>query len=197
MDNILNSGADYLTGKQDIQAEKKEIRKQIKVFKSGISQQQMQDEANLVFEKIESLAEFKKSTTIFLYWSLEDELPTHRFIEKWSACKQIILPSVSGKDMILKKYSETKDLITGKLGISEPAINTDYEGNIDLVIVPGIAFDKSKNRLGRGKGFYDRYFNHNKLYKIGICFDFQLLNTIPTTSQDVKMDKIITASIII
>ena len=132
-----------------------------------------------------------------MYWSLDDELPTHQFIEKWSANKQIILPAISGEDMILKKYSETKHLITGKLGISEPAIDGDYDGKIDLVIVPGIAFDKSKNRLGRGKGFYDRYFNHNEVYKIGICFNFQLLKTIPATLHDVKMDKIITSSIII
>lgn len=190
MGKIINSE----TEKQAIQAEKNEIRKQIKGLKSGISQQEKQDEANLVFEKIESLEEFKNSTNIFLYWSLEDELPTHRFIEKWSAYKQIILPSVSGENMILKKYTETKDLKTGKLGISEPAIETYYDGKIDLVIVPGIAFDKSKNRLGRGKGFYDRYFNHNEVYKIGICFDFQLLNTIPATFLDVKMDIVITAS---
>jgi len=68
-----------------------------------------------------------------------------------------------------------------------------FEGKIDLVIVPGIAFDWQKNRLGRGKGFYDRFFEKNNLLKIGVCFDFQFLETVPHSKHDIKMDIIVTS----
>jgi 5-formyltetrahydrofolate cyclo-ligase len=65
---------------------------------------------------------------------------------------------------------------------------------IDLVIAPGIAFDKNKSRLGRGKGYYDRFFINKRIVKIGVGFDFQLLESIPVNQFDIKMDKIITPS---
>ncbi len=63
---------------------------------------------------------------------------------------------------------------------------------IDLIIVPGIAFDKSLNRLGRGKAYYDKLLKDSKAIKIGVCFDFQLLESVPVDKYDVKMDLIIT-----
>jgi 5-formyltetrahydrofolate cyclo-ligase len=78
------------------------------------------------------------------------------------------------------------------MGIWEPEAQKEYLKQIDLVIAPGIAFDKNKNRLGRGKGYYDKYFNGKKITKIGVCYDFQLLENIPVEPFDVKMDKIIT-----
>jgi len=66
-----------------------------------------------------------------------------------------------------------------------------------LGIIPGIAFDGHKNRLGRGKGYYDRFFSENKSLKIGVCFDFQLLETIPVSLHDVKMDKIVSPTKIV
>jgi len=80
------------------------------------------------------------------------------------------------------------------LGISEPDLDKIFEGKIDLVIVPGIAFDWQKNRLGRGKGYYDRFFETNQLLKIGVCFDFQLIETVPNSEHDICMDIIITPS---
>ncbi|HQG08910.1 MAG TPA: 5-formyltetrahydrofolate cyclo-ligase, partial [Dysgonamonadaceae bacterium] len=63
--------------------------------------------------------------------------------------------------------------------------------SIDLIIVPGVAFDRKLNRLGRGKGYYDRLLSQLKSPKIGICFDFQLLESIPVEDWDIKMDMIV------
>ena len=68
----------------------------------------------------------------------------------------------------------------------------DYEGKIDLIIVPGICFDKANNRLGFGKGYYDKYLANKNIKKFGICFKEQLLDDIPTDNNDIKMDLIIT-----
>lgn len=82
----------------------------------------------------------------------------------------------------------------GALGIWEPDTEDNFTGDIDLMIIPGIAFDSDKNRLGRGKAFYDRFLANKRLVKIGVGFDLQLLPRIPSEKSDIKMDKVITAS---
>ncbi len=189
--NILSG---FLNRSESISNEKTKIREQIRELKKLISDVQKQEEANNVFYKIETLPEFKAAQSILLYWSTPGELPTHKIIEKWSGEKKIILPTVVGDDLVLKSYSSNGTMKQGALGIWEPDSRENYNGTIDLVIVPGVAFDNKKNRLGRGKGFYDRFFKKNNSIKIGVGFDFQLLNEVPSTKLDIKMDKVITAS---
>ena len=172
--------------------DKIELRKEIKSLKQVFTETQNLAEADIIFHKIETLPEFQNAETILMYWSLPDELPTHRFVEKWSGSKQILLPAIEGDEMLIKKYSSTTQMKQGLLGILEPDWDEIFEGKIDLVIVPGIAFDPQKNRLGRGKGFYDRFFEKNVVLKIGVCFDFQLLESIPHSKHDIKMDIIVT-----
>ena len=181
----------------DIFAEKKQVRQQIRALKLKISENQKQQEAKVIFSKIETLPEFQAAKSVLLYWSTPDELPTREIVEKWSLAKQVILPTVNGDDLILKQYHPNEKMKQGLLGIWEPDSVENFVGKVDLVIVPGIAFDRKMNRLGRGKGYYDRFFKNNNPIKIGVGFDFQLLNVIPSTEMDIKMDKIVTASYVI
>lgn len=183
---------------QQIFAEKKQVRQWIREMKKTLSEDAKNQEADAVFSKIEIFPEFKAAKTILFYWSTPDELPTHTTIKRWSMEKQIILPTVVGDDLILKHYLPNGTMRQGELGIWEPDIAEAYEGKVDLVIVPGVAFDSRKKRLGRGKGYYDRFFSENKNgMKIGVGFDFQLLTRTPSTKMDIKMDKIVTPSKII
>lgn len=181
----------------ELKAEKKLIRNEIKIQKAQISNSEKELQARVVFGKIEQLPEFNLAKTIFIYWSLPDELPTHFFIEKWCKQKIIILPAVVGENMELKVYNSKSEMKTGELNISEPNTSEIFSGNIDLIIVPGIAFDKNKNRLGRGKGFYDRFFKTENVIKIGVGFNFQLKDSIPVDKFDVSMNKIITSEVTI
>jgi len=80
-------------------------------------------------------------------------------------------------------------------GILEPEGESFTElQDIDLIIVPGVAFDKNNNRLGRGKAYYDKLLNYVNCHKYGVCFDFQLVPNVPADQHDVKMDKVITDS---
>jgi len=174
------------------ESEKAKIRRLIRNKKNVLSDMEKSQSAATVFEKIELLSEFMNAKSVLMYWSMPDELPTHNFIVKWSAKKQMLLPMVKGDEMLIKPFISTDELRKSDMGIWEPEAQREYLRQIDLVIVPGIAFDKSKNRLGRGKGYYDRYFNNKSITKIGVCYDFQLLEVIPTEPFDVCMDKIIT-----
>lgn len=186
---ILNK---FKSKKKIEESEKSRIRRRIRNRKNILSDMEKAQSATMVFEKIESLPEFQAAKSVLLYWSLPDELPTHGFIEKWSSQKQMLLPMVKEDKMLIKPFTSTTELRKSDMGIWEPESQREYLKQIDLVIAPGIAFDKNRNRLGRGKGYYDRYFSKKDLIKIGICYDFQLLENIPTDPFDIRMDKVIT-----
>jgi 5-formyltetrahydrofolate cyclo-ligase len=177
--------------------EKNKIRENIREIESLITENQKQKDADSVFLKIESFSEFQSAKTILIYWSDIYELPTHDYIQKWSAEKQILLPSVCGEDIKIKRFDVNQKMKKGIFGILEPDNLENYTGKIDLVIVPGVAYDLKKNRMGRGKGYYDRFLKDSKVLKWGVGFDCQLLMSIPTYKNDIKMDKIITPTYII
>ncbi len=176
-----------------IDQQKKEIRKHIRILKNQISSEDKKARSKIIFEKLEKLKEFKRSKIIMAYWSMDDEVYTHDFILKWYGEKKIILPVVKGDELELKSFSGLDNLIKGEsFGIEEPDGDIfDQPEKIDLIIIPGIAFDKTNNRLGRGKAYYDKLLKFTKADKIGICFDFQLLDLVPVDKHDIKMDLVI------
>ena len=147
-----------------------------------------------MFSGVENLNEFKCSSNILMYHSLQDEFPTTDTINRWAGHKNIYLPKVIGDDLMLLKY-EPRFMHTGAYGIAEPD-GTDriLPTQIDLIIVPAMAFDTQGNRLGRGKGYYDRLLAKTNAVTIGIGYDFQLLDSIPAAPHDRKMNYIFTPS---
>ena len=139
---------------------------------------------------------FIAARTVLLYYSLPDEVDTRDFVRYWSQRKHVLLPSVKDGEIELHRYAADEDrLAGGPFGIQESEGNvfTDY-GSIDLAIIPGVAFDAAGNRLGRGKGFYDRLLTRLKdypIYKIGICFDFQKVDQVPAEAHDIPMDEVL------
>ncbi|GAB1416407.1 5-formyltetrahydrofolate cyclo-ligase [Paludibacter sp.] len=181
-------------GQYSIEAQKAIIRRSIKTQRSELTDAYKTEQSLLVFEKIEEQAEFKQAKSVLMYWSLNDELPTHDFIKKWNRTKTILLPVVKGNHMTIRPFISEDKLLKSDFNILEPKSGQDYLKTVDLAIIPGVAFDRKKKRLGRGKGYYDRYLNKKRIPKWGICFDFQLYDKIPTKNYDIKMDKVITPS---
>ena len=174
---------------------KEHIRQIIKLSKARISNEQRKTESDDIMRQLEKLDCFKKAHTILLYHSLPDEVDTTGMIKRWNKTKQIILPVVSGNDLILRRYSP-EHLSTGVFGIREPDTNNEQIdlSEVDLAIIPGIAFDSKGNRLGRGNGYYDRLLQEkNRTTTIGICFRLQLIESIPANTFDQPMNKIATA----
>lgn len=146
-----------------------------------------------ILRSLEVHPQFQRAHTVMLFYSLPDEINTHEFIQKWSSHKRILLPRVEGDEIYPCEYSEEK-LTQGAYGIMEPDGLPAFVSNVDLIVVPGVAFDYSGNRLGRGKGYYDRFLsqeNSCSVPKIGICFPCQLLECVPTNSHDIRMDDVI------
>lgn len=153
-----------------------------------------QSQSAKILAALEAHPAFKAANTILLYHSLPDEVDTHHFIAKWCTKKQILLPAVAGDGLELHVYTGPANLATGAYGIEEPtgALFTDYAA-IDFIVVPGVAFDRNGNRLGRGKGYYDRLLPRiPSAYKAGICFPFQIVEEVPAEPFDIRMDEVIT-----
>lgn len=135
---------------------------------------------------------FQKAQVICLYSSLPDEVATHHLLESIKDTKQILLPTIVGDDMEFHEYTSTSVITEGCYGIQESQgpLFTDYN-KIDLVVVPGMAFDRAGNRLGRGRGYYDKFLCKVDAYKVGVCFPFQLVDHVPHDEHDIRMDEVV------
>lgn len=175
--------------------DKQELRRRIKNRKSLLTDAERAAAASAVFAAVEQTAAFLLAERILLYNSLPDELSTHGFIEKWAPRKRFFLPRVNGVNLELLPYVPAR-LHRGAFNIEEPdGDNTAGVDTMDLIIVPSVAFDLNGNRIGRGKGFYDRLLAGVRAMTIGVGYDFQLIaEGIPAEPHDVALDLVITES---
>ena len=134
----------------------------------------------------------KTANTVMLYYSLPDEVDTHTLVDSLlMSDKHIILPRVTGEGtMELRRYTGPSDLAQGAYNIMEPTGEVfDNYTDIDLAVIPGVAFDKDGNRMGRGKGYYDRYLPRcQNAVKIGVAFDCQRVEHAASGTLDAVLD---------
>ena len=168
--------------------------------KQQYTQQQLEELSLPVLARLRPrLAEAR---TILAYYSLPDEVNTHQLIDDLLADgKTVLLPTVIGEGLMeWHVYSSKSELKNGAFGIGESAGElysgfskyTSPSEKQMIALVPGVAFDAVGRRLGRGKGYYDRFLAaHPHIYKIGVCFDFQRVTEVPVDEQDVPVDEVI------
>lgn len=177
---------------------KEAVRDRISEIKKSLSEDELLSRSEEVIMVLEATDTFNKSSDILIYNSLKDEVRLKSLFDKYNKEKRFYLPVINGtNELSVRKFDVHTQFERSMLGILEP-IGEDIDiKNIDLIVVPGIAFDYSLNRLGRGKGYYDKFLKRTKVPKIGICFDFQLLDNIPTDDLDVAMDMVVAENEII
>ncbi len=166
--------------------------------RNSLSKEQVREKSRLIAERLLKLPEFEKAKTVMLYYGVRNEVETRGLIEKaLEQGKRVVLPV---SDFDSKKITPTElqgleDLKKAEFGLMEPV-----EGKVvgvkelDLIVVPGIAFDANGARIGTGKGFYDGLLRKvsTKVPLVGLCFEENLEESLPSESHDVKMDIIIT-----
>ena len=171
--------------------DKKELRANIKILKKQHTKEQLLEQSEIILSKLEQHPDFKNAHIVMIYSALPDEVQTQAFLEKWRHNKKIILPTVVGDDIIPVELAKNTGFAVGDFNILEPQ-NEPYTGDYDLIVVPGVAFDRNGNRIGRGRGYYDRFLcKHLNVKRIGICFDFQLVDEVPTEPNDIVMNEVI------
>lgn len=177
-----------------ISEQKIALRKHIRDLKKQANAEEMLRDSDKIFTKIESLDAFKQAKTVLAYWSMSDEVFTHKFVKKWYKEKLFLLPLVVGDVLELKVFSGMKSMVVGpSFGILEPRNGGNYENQpIDFGVIPGVAFDTAGNRMGRGKGYYDKLLKENPMLKVGVCFSLQMVEKVPTDTFDIQMDMVVT-----
>lgn len=185
--------ADETFGKND---EKNVIRKRMKQLRADMTRTERFEKSMQIFEQLITVPEFKRADRIYTYVSMDNEIDTIMLIDySLSLEKRVFVPRVSGRDMEFYEISDISELSPGYMGIYEPDINgkePDYS-RTGFMCMPGLAFDKSYNRIGYGGGFYDKYLSvENKLYKAALAYEAQLLESIPAQDGDVRPDMIVT-----
>ena len=176
------------------------LRSRIRLLKKAESAAglALQSEAGIAL--LQDHPRWQAAPTVCLYWALPDEVQTRALCFAAMKEKTVLLPVVQGEDLVLRRFEGEEQLRNDNpLHIFEPC-GADWDDlqAVDLVVVPGVAFDRTGRRLGRGRGFYDRLLkNTPNALKIGVAFDFQLLESIPTEEFDVKMDRVVCESQIV
>ena len=128
--------------------------------------------------------------SFFIYLSFGLEAPTDKLIERLKADgHRVYCPRIENGEMVAVEYGE--DFTLSHFGIREP-IGKRYEGEIEVAVVPFLAVDKKGNRLGYGKGYYDRFLKNSKALRVAYGYDFQVVHLVPAQAWDEKMDLIVT-----
>lgn len=170
---------------------KSELRKYIRSVKKKYTSEELITMSKFLCRQILSSTIWKESSVVLLYYALPDEVDTKLLLDDAIFNqKTVLLPVVQGNELILRRYSGyTRE---GAFGIPEPIgeVFSDYR-SIQLVIVPGMAYDVKCHRLGRGKGYYDRFLKQIEAFKIGLCFPFQMCDEIPIEPHDIEMDALV------
>ncbi len=174
---------------------KAQWRAEMKRRKAALTTEEKAAEATGVWQRVEQLPCFVTARHILLYHALPDEVDTREALERWAAQgKTLYLPVVVGDDLVLRRYDH-ETMQQGAFGIWEPVGENVDEAQIELIIVPGVAFDSKGNRLGRGKGYYDRLLSRSTAVRVGVCYSCQLLPSLPAEPHDCLMHYVVTAGV--
>lgn len=187
---------------------KKEIRKKVLELRNRLLEEEVSEKSKIITERIIKLKEYLESKNIMVYMDFSNEVSTKFLVEKcFDMGKNVFLPKVSRRLQrgYLEVYEVTdieNQLSKGTYGILEPKreLCKKVDGEIiDMVVVPGVAFDENKNRIGFGAGYYDAFLKNTRkeCHKVGIAFEIQICQHIPKEEHDVPLDMIVTEKRII
>lgn len=172
--------------------DKKAVRQMVRAEIAELSEEVKSTLSDAIFDKICRLEQVERASTVALFVSLSDEPQSASAIAKLSQSKRVVVPRIKGEEM--EFYDISEGLQRGSFGILEPVATTPVEPNeIDVMVVPGVAFTRNGARCGRGKGFYDKYLSHSdfRAYTIGVCYPCQVVDSLPTEEHDKRLDKVV------
>ena len=180
---------------------KKDIRKYVLEKREHLTAKEWEEKSRSIYEKVVSHPFFLNADTVYCYIDYRKEVGTREIIKKaWEDKKKVAVPKVEGDKMSFYFIQEFADLKEGYRGIPEPEPifpakdeNASEQTSSVLVCVPGAAFDKHCNRIGYGKGYYDKFLSlHKHYHTMALCFACQMIELIPAESYDIRPEIVIT-----
>lgn len=173
---------------------KETIRRRLSSRRDRLTLAEVSGKGSLIQDRLLQTGLLKTTGTVALYSPIRNEVGTEKIFDECRRLKkQVVFPRVNSEIIEFATVGELSELLPGRWGILEPREGEVIPlGQIDLVVVPGIAFDRNGYRLGYGKGFYDRTLASFPGLKVGLAYDFQILEKIPHDAADLRCDQIFT-----
>ncbi len=179
----------------DLKEQKKELRKEIIQLRKSHTDEEIHRMSLDVLERIQTLSEYQEAKVIYAYMDCRHEVETRDLIRfAWKDGKCVALPRVCGQEMHFYYITSFEnDLENGSFGIQEPRENNPANVEDALLLMPGVAFDIKRHRVGYGGGFYDRFLEaHPDLVTIALAFEFQVKEKVPFEKFDIRPAKVVT-----
>lgn len=184
---------------------KNDLRKKILNIRNSMNKQDVIKKSGIIIEKLANLEVYKNSKVVFVYMDFKNEVVTSALIKQMlSEKKRVVIPYTDTTNTVIipsELKSMKDDLVLSSFGYYQPRLDKIVyvePEEFDLVVVPGVVFDKNLNRIGFGKGYYDRILNRLRAdaQTVAVAYEFQVLDEVPHEQHDIKMYKIITENTI-
>ena len=176
--------------------EKNKLRRGLLKKRKDLPPSVSQEKSSLILKVLLSEKAFIDASSVALYFSVNGEVDTREIFKKCIDLeKKVFFPKTRGSDLAFLRTRNVEELTPGAFAIPEPPADAESarSDELDLVLVPGVAFDLSGNRIGYGKGFYDRFLKDiPRRARFGLAYRFQVLKSVPSNETDVKAGCIIT-----
>lgn len=179
-----------------LEDEKAKLRKELREKSESLSREERSRRSRTLLNRLLKHPRFLKAHALLTYVALESEVETRPFVEEsLRQGKRVFVPRVEAGQIQMIEIFGTGELKSGTYGVWEPSFDPSRMGNpleLDLAVVPGVGFDRKGGRLGRGKGSFDRFLQEARnAYKIGLAFEYQIVERVPRGDHDVLMDEIL------
>ena len=175
---------------------KKRLRRDLLEKRKNLPQSLLQEKSGLILRVLLSEKAFANASSVALYFPVNGEVDTRGIFKKCIDLeKKVFFPKTRGSNLVFLRTRNIEELTPGAFAIPEPATDAERArgDELDLVLIPGVAFDFSGNRIGYGKGFYDRFLKEiPRQIRFGLAYRFQVLKSVPSHKTDVKTGRIIT-----
>ena len=178
---------------------KRSLRNSMLQQRRQLSEAEVLHRSFVVQRRLLCLDLFRRAQTVALYSPVHNEVSTlHLLRDALAGRRSVVMPQVAGESLVFRRVRSLEDLAPGCFGILEPRPETAAVAlaELDLIVLPGVAFDRRGHRLGYGKGYYDRALlaAGDTCRRVGLAFDFQLVDCLPTFDHDMRLDLLLTES---
>ncbi|NIR72103.1 5-formyltetrahydrofolate cyclo-ligase [candidate division KSB1 bacterium] len=182
---------------KDLTQQKQIIRDEIESRRKRLPKEWIASTSRMIFDRLNDISEFRDARTLHCYVAWRNEVDTQVLIKRLlNSGRRVVVPVVDREShsLIHSEVRDFADLQPGAFGILEPMKDRRRPveiSELDLIVVPGVAFDRIGNRIGYGGGYYDNFLKHTPTTKIGLAYDFQIVERIPTNARDERVDMVV------
>ncbi|NMA38143.1 MAG: 5-formyltetrahydrofolate cyclo-ligase [Papillibacter sp.] len=175
---------------------KRAFRKEINKRLNALDEKYLEKSDQSIYDIVSVLEEVKNADTVFMYCSLGREIDTRKLMQLcFDKGQKVALPvCVNDTDLVFKELSSSSELVTGMYDLLEPPLSAP-EAKISeksVMITPSLTYDRQGYRMGKGKGYYDRWLSKHKIYSVGVAREALMVDEVPREPHDVRVDCLVT-----